>query len=661
MPPRAKAKGEPEARVAISYHGHGYEFPPNHTVGWQYVWCAGYDTDEQGGKHFHHLEGIPCECPPGPQALATINESNEVAFLGGRGSMKTETSFAFLSKGNNGRTKAGNDTDHSYLFNPNYTALVLRKTQDDLNDWFHRALRFPLFSAHLASATQQPFKMHFKSGARFDFGHMQDIRSIEDIQGKEYVRVAIEELGQLGSEELFLMILGSCRTKHAGMVAQLFATANPGGPGNKWIKARYLRDINGAKVESGVAQKDPRGRSRVYFHSTIFDNPYYLYGNQDYVAYLESLPPGSLREQWLHGNFDAEEGLAFEHFRAEKRVNEPEAACHVVKCTKERPEPIELAAYWPRAIGIDWGYSHNSVAGWGCWHPKGQLHVYRELSVSRKGTVELGAEVALKSIPDLEKMPNQHMVIYLSPDAFARTDDTHTEAEQIAKGIGTILGKDAAFVLAPTQEEASLAQDEAWASMMRRQREFSSRTHLTIVRANNARKAGWNLLREYLRWWPLVNQSGVANEEVAKQILLKQGAYAYKQYMDQFEQQKNEVLPKLQIWSCCPTIIKGIEEAIEKENDREDIQKTNTDGDDAIDMLRYLCMGFNFSEADKPRDVYVADKVNALLLKAPGMDTNSLVMANRLAEAEYDKQHAAGKGFNIPRRAGPTMRRHRVN
>lgn len=658
-----KATGAERQRVALSfYDGHGYSLPANHVVGWQFVWCAGYETDEAGKKRFHHIEGTPCTCPAGPQALAITSEENEVAFLGGRGSMKTETSFAFLGKGNYGKTQAGNNTDNSYLFNPNYTALILRKTQDDLNDWFHRALKFPLFAANLKNVAEKPFKMQFESGARFDFGHMQDIRSIEDIQGKEYVRIAIEELGQLGSEELFLMILGSCRTVHDGMVSQLFATANPGGPGNKWIKSRYLRDLNGAKVEPGVVQLDPNDRSRVYFHSTIFDNPYFLAKNRDYVAYLESLPAGSLREQWLHGNFDAEDGLAFEHFRGEKRQNEPENAIHVLKCTKEQPEPVELLPYWPRAIGVDWGYSHNSVAGWGCWTPKGQLHLYRELSVSRKGTVELGAEIAMKSIPDLEQLPNQHMVVYLSPDAFARTDDTHTEAEQIARGIGTVLGRDSAFVLAPTQDESSMAQDEAWSSMMRRQKEFSGKTHLTIVRANNARKPGWNLIREYLRWWPLVNQTGTANDELAREILLKQGVMAYKQYMDQFEQRKAETLPKLQIWSCCPTAIKGLEEATEKESDREDVEKTNSDGDDAIDMTRYLCMGFSFSEADKPRNIYIADKVNELKARSPGMDTNSLVMANRIAEAAYDKQHGAAlKGFNIPRMAGPNSRRHRVN
>jgi hypothetical protein len=649
----AKRKTEAATSVGIGFFtGHGYELQANQEVAWQYVHCAGCDVDENGVERYHHLEKIPCNCPPGPQERAITCEADEVAFLGGRGSMKTETAIAFLFKGNYGRVQAGDNTDVSYLYNPHYSALILRKTQDDLDDFFHRLVKVPIIAANIENKSEKPFDIKFKSGARFNFGHLQDARSFEAVQGKEYTRIAIEELGQIGSEELYLMILGSCRTKHRGMFAQSFATANPGGPGNKFIKARFMRTLRGEKRPPGrVVSQD--GKTRVYFHSTVLDNPYYLAGNKDYVKYLKSLR-GTLREHWLEGNFDVAEGQFFEHFRSEHRAHEEPNACHVLKSAKERPEPIELPGWWPRAIGCDWGYSHNSVVLWGCWHPKGQLHVYRELSVARTGTVALGAQIALNSIPDLEKMPNQHLTVFLSPDAFASTDDTNTEAEQIAKGVNTILGNDAAFVLAPTQDEKTMSEEEAYASMLRRQREFSSKTHITLVRANNKRKPGWNLMREYLRWWPLFEQGESFDEAKGREILLKHGVLAYHEYKQRFEKQKNETLPKIQIWDCCKDTIRFFEEAIEKENDREDVLKTDAALDDAGDGLRYLVMGFPFQQAEEPRDVFIRRKLTGL----QGIDGTDLVMAARQFEWQYDQQHAAAlQGITIPRRAGPALRR----
>jgi hypothetical protein len=623
---------------------------------WRPIWCAGYDADEKGERHYHHLEGIPCHCPPGPQIRAIQSTARETACAGGRGSAKSEASFAFLVRGNiNYDPRNQKPTDMSYLNCPDYSFLVLRKNAKDLKSYFKRASAF--FKMFGGEPTQEPMGVTFRSGAWGIFDHLDSEDAYEKYQGGEFTRMVIEEAAQIPEELRYLQVIGSCRTSHPDMVAQVMLTANPGGRGRKWFNARFWKPLfhaDGKPVQPGEIYTEPySGRTRVLIFSTVDDNPYALAKgyDKDLDLYKEKHP--TLYRQWRHGDMDVVSGQYFETFReklitgADGKPAESENACHVIK-------GINLGPSWPRAIGLDWGYSHKSAAYWGCWHPKGQLHVYREFVVSHMGTVQLGSEIARKSVDDLSVMSDPHMVLYLSHDAFHRTDDSATEAEQIGQGIETILGRDAAFVLSPTQEEEILENRAAWDSVRRRQRERARKTHITIVNAGLNRKGGWNLIREYLRWWPLEGPEARFNEDVAKKILMEQGALAWYEYRQACEKRASEVLPKLLVWSECSSLITGIQNAVESETDPEDVQKQ--DGDDEIDSLRYLCSNFKFREAQQSRGEILADKFRQIREREPGVTIPSLIRAAELNERDWFSDGRGATMARIPRAAGPSRR-----
>ena len=618
------------------FESTGQEF----RIAWRPVWCSGYETDENGTRHFHHMSGMPCNCKPGPQVRALWSTADEIALLGGRGGGKTDCTFGFILKGNFDNT--GKPADVTYINDPHYTFLVLRRTAADLDEWFRR---FKLIAEPMgAKFTENPMRVRFGSGAEGYFGHMAD-DSYMKYQGKQFIRIVVEEASHI-DEQIFVDLTLNNRSKYAHLRPQIMLTANPNGPGLKWLNARFRYPHGGAQSwRSGKQYNCPvTGKTRVWIHSTADDNPYFLQGNQSYIKTLEQLKLRSESEyrrmRW--GDFDSVDGQFFSAFRKRHRLDEPENALHVI-------EPYALAPWWPRAIGLDWGYSHPSGIVFACWTPSGQMVLYREMKLAKMTPAELGAELARRAIDDLAGLPSKHMFVHLSHDAFHRESGPISEADQIAQGIAAVLGSDAAFVYSPTEEEKRMDPDAAWESVKRRQTQAGRKTVLTLIPAGgtNKRRMNYNRMRDYLRWTPLVEKT--FNADYAAEILTREGALAYSRYKAECDKAQDEKLPVLQIFNTLPCLIQEIEAMQEDPKNTEVPLKQ--DGDDLADACTHVIGGFNRQSESIPRDVQLQMKMDAL---HPNVGAQGKVMAARHWEYELGKQNTGA--FNIPRSAGPTRR-----
>lgn len=553
----------------------------------------------------------------------------------------SEATFGFLLKGNFKPT--GHPCDVSYINHRDYRFLVLRSTSEDLEEYF---TRFKQIAEPLGGVfTENPRRVRFPSGAEGLFFHMGD-DTWRKSQGRSFVRIVMEEATHV-QEKVLIEFVKANRTKHERhMKCQIMLTANPNGPGLAWVNARY-RYPHGAQEPwpSNQTYTCPvTGRTRVYIHSTADDNPYFLEGNASYIRALDSLKTYDEAEyrRMRHGDFDVVESAFFTAFRKKHREGEPENALHVV-------EPFALAPWWPRAIGVDWGYSHATGVVFGCWTPAGRLVLYREMKVSKMTPKQLGGELARKALKDLEGLPSKHMMVHLSHDAFHRESGPVSEADQIAEGIAEVLGTDAAFVYAPTEDEKMLAPDAAWASVKRRQSQVSRKTVLTLVPAGgtNKRRMAYNLMRDYMRWTPLVEKE--FDEDYARQIMLTEGALAYTRYRAECDKAKAEPLPVLQIFNTLPHLIQEIEAM--QENPKNTEEPLKQDGDDVVDGCAYLIHGFKRTEEEIPREVQLQMKMDAL---HPNIGTQARVMAARHWESELGRDVTGA--FNIPRAVGPTRR-----
>lgn len=686
----AKAKPQPSVRRWLHFGGEVNELPPDYEVGWRYVFCAGFDDQcescgarrrhlspvkqlpaddyfvckrcgsTKSKRLFHHFENIsPCGCKPGPQCLAYNAPAFEVAMAGGRGGLKTETGFALSVRGNSGNYekaiaagKIPDPVDVSYIASPNYRFLVLRKNAKDMKDCWSRAKRFYAMLPYAVEFNDSDMIVRFATGAEGVFDHLATEDAFEKYQGQEFQFIWVEELTQIPDEARYQKVTLSCRSSVPSLKQKLFVTFNPGGPGHAWCRARFI-DV----APERTLHTNELGLTQIFIHSTIFDNPYFLRDQAIYVKQLASIKDEGLRKKWFLGDFDAMDGLFFTEFRDKKKTHEPDTALHVI------PQgAVELLPHWKRWISMDWGFSHNAAVYWHCKAADQRTYTYRESVASRIGTRAWGMRIAQASLPDLMALPDHHLMLYLSPDAFARRDDPGSPADQIAAGFAEVLGRDSVFLVNFTDEEKQLPTTDAWESLKRRQHTQQLRTNITIQRATDDRVAGWAGMREMLRWWPLMSeQDSALDPVVVNDLLVNKGVTAYLEYKRAKEAMRDEVLPKWRIFgpirtesgqvvpnTGCPALIKCLQ-ALQHEPGKEDVMKA--EGDDPGDSARYGLHNVNDTQNAIPRELSI---VNAVAALPAGSSDHSRYMTAVAAEQQYGQQ-AAGQSFMLPRRTG----RHR--
>lgn len=217
---------------------------------------------------------------PGQQSRALSRTENEILYGGARGGGKTDAAIVFPLR---------------RIDNPRFRFLVIRRNSGDLKDWVDRAKI--MWRGTGAEFVQG--EVRFPSGAKGTFGHLHDSDAYERYQGHEYHNILIEELTHIPTEELYLKLIGSCRSTVDGLKPQVFCTTNPGNIGHKWVKKRFVE-----ATQPNKRFTDKGGRTRIFIPAKIEDNPVLMEKDPHYVAYLDSLPAG-LRQAWREGSWDS--------------------------------------------------------------------------------------------------------------------------------------------------------------------------------------------------------------------------------------------------------------------------------------------------------------------------------------------------------------------
>lgn len=544
---------------------------------------------------------------------------------------------------------------------PRYRGLMLRLTGEALKETLDMA--WQVYRQLGAVRRNRPVEFHFPSGAIINTGHLKDERSFEDYRGHEYQRIGIEEASQIGNRLLYLMLLGSNRSTVPDLKPKMLLTSNPDGPGNSWLKKRfinvYFKGV-GDKVKPKTPFHDPiEKKTRIFIPGRRDENKILLKHNPHYYDQFNSLPE-HLRRAWVEGDWDAPASSYFPEFRPHgplltKGGMEPPEACHVI--------PAKALPGWcHRWLAMDWGYAHHLAVYWGSRGPDKRLHVYREFVVRKMGADVAGAELARRSVKDLEQLPNHHMNLYLSHEAFSVRDGDKTIAEQIQTGIETILGPGSAFLLAMSEDEKELKKKDSSAALqalLHRREHFGANVKITVRRCIPDRVSGWSYLRTLLRWKP-ISMPIRPDAEYAKTLLSEpDGFVKYHAYLDMFKDQLDEVLPGLLIHgpnaalqgidnAGCPILIETIPKlCCDVPRKPEDVRKFEGDedniGDDPADTLRFLVMGYQKIENDMPFPVWMQSEVGKYISEDE-TDINLRIQAAMRAQQKYDSEH---KSFDV--------------
>ena len=261
--------------------------------------------------------------------------------------------------------------------NPNYRALILRKSYPQCRELIIKSLRIYKAACPDAEYNGTEHFWKFPSGAKIYFGSMPNQMSYLNYQGLSYSYIAFDELTHFTLEEYEYMISRN-RADGDGLRVYIRATANPGGIGHGWVKERFITasppnvpytvhseitDKNGKKIKLE--------RERIFIPSSVFDNEALLANDPGYLANLAMLPD-SQKKALLYGDWDSYEGQVFTEFR-----NNPDG--YVSKLYTHVIEPFDIPRTWRRYRTFDFGYSRPFAVQWWAIDYDGRAYLYRQL------------------------------------------------------------------------------------------------------------------------------------------------------------------------------------------------------------------------------------------------------------------------------------------
>ena len=260
---------------------------------------------------------------------------------------------------------------------PHYRALILRKTYPQLSELIDKTMRYykPVFPRARYNGSSHCWT--FPSGAKIYFGSLNHTQDKYNYQGKAFDFIGVDELTHFTWDE-YSYVMSRNRPSGPGTRVYIRATANPGGVGHGWVKARFIspapagtRIVQLVKVKAPEGKEITRRRTRIFIPSTVFDNPALLENDPGYIGTLASLPEAE-KQALLYGNWDSFSGQVFTEWRNDPNHYKDQRWTHVI-------EPFPIPEHWKIWRGYDFGFSKPFSVGWYAADERGRLYRIKEL------------------------------------------------------------------------------------------------------------------------------------------------------------------------------------------------------------------------------------------------------------------------------------------
>jgi hypothetical protein len=323
---------------------------------------------------------------PGPQTDFLECPVAEIFFGGARGGGKTDSVL-------------GKWLQHCDRWGARAKGIIVRRRLKQLEDMIARAR--VLFVPLGAVWNDQKSTFSMPNGAILRFRYLERDSDAEEYIGHSYTFLGVEEIPNFPSPEPINKLRATLRSGE-GVIPQMVATGNPGGPGHNWVKARYIDPApKGYKILK-EAFTNPFDNSvmeieRVFIPSRLTDNKILMTSDPFYVARLQQQGSKQLVEAWLKGDWDVVIGSFFDCFDPNR---------HVLPVSV-----LEAIPYVARRFrAFDWGSAKPFCVGWyvlsdGTWGlPPNALLKYREWygAVAPNVGLKMSAEMIAEGILDRE-------------------------------------------------------------------------------------------------------------------------------------------------------------------------------------------------------------------------------------------------------------------
>lgn len=352
---------------------------------------------------------------------------------------------------------------HTVRFGPDAKGLIVRRESIQLRDLITEAKKLFNPLGWSWNGTLKTFTA--PNGASLVFDHLWDEGDASAYQGWNISWIGVEEAGDYPNPLAIDMLRATLRGK---AIRYLRLTANPGGPGNAWLKSRF-RDPAPQGFQILTEVLEGIRMERTFIPCTPFDNPANLKNNPAYIAQLKQIGSKELQKAWIYGDWDISTGAYFGEVWAP---------------SMQILAPFELPQSWTKLRrAYDWGFEKPSALVFGAI-------VDNDIIIQNR-LVKRGSLVIWKEWYPLAKDQRTGQEIHNKGPRM----DTDLQGEAIAK-----VSKGKTFsgcVADPSIFPEKGAKKSAYTELQ----EGAKRQgyNLSFSPADNARVPGWLALRAKLR------------------------------------------------------------------------------------------------------------------------------------------------------------------
>lgn len=180
------------------------------------------------------------------------------------------------------------------LDNPRHRAILFRRSFPELRDLIGRSLELYKEIDKEASYNASEKIWTFSSGAKVEFGYLNNDADRLKYRGRAWNYIGFDELTLWPTDICYLYLFSRCRSADRTLPRYIRATTNPDGPGQKWVMERWGIQEDGkatcipVDIED-VEQKTITTLNRRFIPARLSENSY-LTGTGYREALLQLAP-----------------------------------------------------------------------------------------------------------------------------------------------------------------------------------------------------------------------------------------------------------------------------------------------------------------------------------------------------------------------------------
>ena len=266
---------------------------------------------------------------------------------------------------------------------PGIICLFMRKQKGSAREHMAELAQAFKYIPHTMDKNQ----ITFPNGSIIKIGGYNTSGDILKYNGQNLSLLIYDELTMIKQEDYDLM-WGNLRLQMSGYYPRMYASTNPGGIGHVWVKKKFIE-----------AKRENREKDTRCIHSDTLDNNAPGMG-EDYKKDKLSKLSGNLRERFYLGNWDINEGAAFNFMRA-RHVAENGGAFGFDYQGKH----YSIGSDWMRVGGIDYGSAKPYCHLWVAINQNfGRVYVYREDYAARLTTKQQANRILQKTSEEEEML-----------------------------------------------------------------------------------------------------------------------------------------------------------------------------------------------------------------------------------------------------------------